>query len=234
MRTVRLELSRLPAAAAVAAVARASAARCAEAQMRSHAAARAGTIDELELWAAREAADTALGWPEYLAGAAASVLAVHALIAAAADARTTPREAAELDAAYLAIGAVTMLDSLIDRDADIATGQLLYASFYESPEAMASALLSAAGEATRQARPLPRAAHHAMTLVGVVAYYASAPAAKSAFAEPVMARLRRELRPLITPTLALLRAWRLAKRYRTTTEPPVLQLFEGEEERGKG
>ena len=69
-----------------------------------------------------------------------------------------------------------------------------------------------AGDAARQARLLPHAAHHVMTLVGVVAYYASAPAAKSAFAQPVTARLTAELRPLITPTLALMRAWRLAKR----------------------
>ena len=213
VRTVRLELSRLPAAAAVAAVARESAARCAQAQLLGHAAARAGTA-ELELWATREATDTALGWPEYLAGAAASVLAVHALIAAAADARTTPVDAAQIDAAYLSIGALTMLDSLIDRDADIATGQLGYARFYASPEAMATALVGVARDATRRARLLPRAAHHVMTLVGTVAYYASAPAAKSAFAQPVIARLIAELRPLITPTLALMRTWRLAKRVR--------------------
>jgi tetraprenyl-beta-curcumene synthase len=213
VRTVRLELSRLPAAAAVAAVARESAARCAQAQVLGHAAARAGT-DELELWARREATDTTLGWPEYLAGAAASVLAVHALIAAAADARTTSADAVEIDAAYLSIGALTMLDSLIDRDADIATGQLGYARFYASPEAMATALVGVARDATRRARLLPRAAHHVMTLVGIVAYYASAPAAKRASAQPVTARLIAELRPLIAPTLALMRSWRLAKRVR--------------------
>jgi hypothetical protein len=213
VQAARLELAALPAAAAVAAVAGESAGRCAEAQVLGHAATRAGT-DELELWARREATDTGLGWPEYLAGAAASVLAVHALVAAAADARTTPRDAAEIDAAYLSIGALSMLDSLIDRDADIATGELGYARFYESPEAMATALLRVARDATRQARLLPRAAHHVMTLVGVVAYYASAPAAKSAFAQPVTARLIPELRPLITPTLALMRTWRLAKRVR--------------------
>ena len=121
----------------------------------------------------------------------------------------------EIDAAYLSIGALTMLDSLVDRDADIATGQLLYAELLREPGGDGErARCGVAGEATRQARPLPRAAHHAMTLVGVVAYYASAPAAQSAFAEPVTARLIAELRPLITPTLALMRAWRLAKRVR--------------------
>jgi hypothetical protein len=52
-----------------------------------------------------------------------------------------------------------------------------------------------------------------MTLVGVVAYYASAPAAgDDAWARPVFARVERELTPLISPTLALMRGWRLAKR----------------------
>jgi tetraprenyl-beta-curcumene synthase len=210
VRTTRLELSRLPAAAAVAAVARESARRCIEAQVLGHAAIHEGTA-ELERWARREAADTALQWPEYLAGAAASVLAVHALIAAAADARTTRRDAAEIDAAYLSIGALTMFDSLIDHDVDTATGELGYARFYESPEAMASALLGVAEDATRKALRLRHAAHHVMTLVGVVAYYASAPTAANAFARPVTAHLCRELRPLIAPTLALMRTWRLAK-----------------------
>ena len=53
-----------------------------------------------------------------------------------------------------------------------------------------------------------------MTLVGVVAYYGSAPGAGSASALPVIAHMRSELRPLITPTLAIMRAWRLAKRLR--------------------
>jgi hypothetical protein len=53
-----------------------------------------------------------------------------------------------------------------------------------------------------------------MTLVGIVAYYASAPTAASDFARPLITPIRRELAPLITPTLALMRAWRLAKRVR--------------------
>jgi hypothetical protein len=56
-----------------------------------------------------------------------------------------------------------------------------------------------------------------MTLVGVVAYYASAPTADSEFALPVMRRIRRELEPLITPTLAVMQAWRTAKRLRGGT-----------------
>jgi tetraprenyl-beta-curcumene synthase len=208
---VRDALAQLPGSIAVAEVAQRSARRCAEAQVLSHAAARSGSA-ELECWATREASATALQWPELLAGATASVLAVHALIAAAADERISHKDAEEIDAVYLSIGALTMLDSLVDRQEDIAAGELGYVQYYESPELMAVRLVNVARDAAERARALPNAAHHIMTLVGVVAYYTSAPAASSAFALPVTAHVRRELQPLITPTLALMRAWRLAKR----------------------
>jgi hypothetical protein len=54
-----------------------------------------------------------------------------------------------------------------------------------------------------------------MTLVGVVAYYASAPSAQSDFARPVTEQVRQHLRPVIGPTLAVMLAWRAAKRART-------------------
>jgi tetraprenyl-beta-curcumene synthase len=215
--TVRLALAQLPAAGAVAEVALCAGERCAEAQALSHAAARAEreardrAVAELERWARREAAGTALQWPEYLAGATASVLAVHALIAAAADRHTTRADAQALDTVYLSIGALTMLDSLVDQREDRETGELGYLRCYESPERMAQRLASVAAEAVSGARALPGAGHHVMTVVGVVAYYISAPAARGAPARPVAERLRAELRPLIAPTLALMRAWRAAK-----------------------
>jgi hypothetical protein len=51
-----------------------------------------------------------------------------------------------------------------------------------------------------------------MTLAGVIAYYTSAPGAGSEIARPVTEQLQAQLRPLITPTLAVLRSWRLGKR----------------------
>ena len=137
---------------------------------------------------------------------------MHALIAAAADPRTTREDAVALDRAYLSIGALSMLDSLVDREEDIASGQLSYLDLYDGPEAMAEGLAKVAREGVTRARWLPHGAHHVVTLVGVVGYYASDPAANDdAFAQPVIARVKRELRPLITPTLALMRAWRMAK-----------------------
>jgi hypothetical protein len=213
-RAVVLAMGRLPGGPAVAAVARGAAERCVEAQVLHHSASRSG-IDEVRDWATAQAAGTGLGWREYLAGSTASVLAMHALIAAAADPRTTHEDAVAIDRAYLSIGALTMLDSLADREEDLATGQLSYVDLYDGPEAMAEGLSRVACDGVTRARGLPHGAHHVVTLVGVVGYYASEQAANDdAFARQVNARVKRELRPLITTTLALMRTWRLAKRVR--------------------
>jgi tetraprenyl-beta-curcumene synthase len=216
-RTVMLAMGRLPGAPAVAEVARGAAERCGEAQIQHHEASRLGShsgIAKLRDWATPRAAGTALGWQEWLAGATASVLAIGALIAAAADPDTSHADAEAIDALYLSIGALTMLDSLVDRKEDIATGQLSYVRFYDRPEAMANGLAKVARDGVTRARRSPNGPHHIATLVGVVAYYASASTANTEVGRPLIAAVRRELRPLITPTLALFRAWRLAKRVR--------------------
>jgi hypothetical protein len=212
-RAISLAMPRLPAAVAVAEVARQAAQRCAEAQILNHNASRSGTA-EARRWATLHAAGTNLGWQEYLAGATASVLTIAALIAAAADPATTRADAEDLDALYLSIGALSMLDSVVDRGEDIAAGQLGYLQYYDSPELMATRLATVAANAVLRARRAPNGPHHIVTLTGVVAYYASAPAACSDFARPLTAPVRRALRPLITPTLALMHGWRAAKRVR--------------------
>ena len=73
-----------------------------------------------------------------------------------------------------------------------------------------------------QARALPNGPHHLMVLVGVVAYYTSAPGANSELAAPIVKPLQRQLAPLIFPTLALMRAWRLAKRVRADGKLPAI------------
>jgi tetraprenyl-beta-curcumene synthase len=244
---VAKSLGPLPAAATLAGIMQRVLHRCGEAQALIHAAVRDGDA-ELERWATREAttdragrAQTVnslgrselggprlgrprLGWPEYLAGASAGVLTLHALIAAAADPRTTLADAEAIDATYLCIGALTMLDSLNDRKQDLAMGEPGYIRHYESREQLAERLAAVAREAAVEARALPHGAHHTMTMLGVVAYYGSASAAHGSLAAPVTARVRTELGPLMVPTLAIMRAWRLAKRvrrwshYSTTTD----------------
>ncbi len=210
--TVRDATAQLPAANTIMMAARRASTRCAEAQTRIHAVPRTGTL-QLERWAASEAAGTALGWQEFLTGGAASVLSMHALIAAAADPDTTTRQAAQIDTTYLSICALsTILDSLVDHERDTRTGASTgHFQYYENRDDLAQSLTHIAEHAANHARTLPHAAHHIMTLVGVVAYYTSAPAARSQFAEPLTTHLHQQLRPLIIPTLAVMRSWRRAK-----------------------
>lgn len=214
--------SRLPSAAATAGAARQSARRCAESQVRVHAAPLTG-VEQLEKWAKVAASESGLGWREYLAGAVASVLATHALIAVAAEESATTEQAVAIDAAYLSISALsTMLDSLIDYERDLRDGEPWYMGHYDDRGLLAERLVDVARHAVGQVHGLPHSGHHLMTLVGVVAYYTSAPEANSVEARPLIARLHSELRPLITPTLAVMRTWRLAKRLRirqTDTSP---------------
>jgi tetraprenyl-beta-curcumene synthase len=223
-------LAQLPAINAIADTSERCIARFAEAQIRAHAVNQLGDT-QFEEWATRQAAHTTLGWLEYFAGATSSVLGLHALIAAAGDPHTTLQDAAHIDTIYLYIGViVTMLDSLIDYERDIkSTGKQGYTRYYTDPRLVAQQLTHAARQAALHAHDTPNGAHHVMTLAGVTAFYTSAPTATSDFARPVTTHIRQELRPLITPTLAVMRAWRLAKRLRrrlpgkpsTTTQRPA-------------
>ncbi|HEY3864476.1 MAG TPA: polyprenyl diphosphate synthase [Solirubrobacteraceae bacterium] len=213
VQTIAGAIVELPATSAFAEMVHAAAARCAEGQAQTHAAKTIGNA-ELEQWAQREATDTALEWHEFLAGTLTSVMSIYALLATT-DANTTPRQAAAIDSTYLSIGALsTILDSLIDHEADVATDNVGYIARYADPDTLAGRLAEIIALVVAQTRTLPNAAHHIMTLAGVVAYYTSAPTADNDFARPTVIRTQQELRPLITPVLAVLRTWRLAKRTR--------------------
>jgi len=213
--TARDAIATLPASSVIADVGERAAVRCAIGQIRVHAAAQIGSA-QLEQWAQRGATEVeGLGWREFLAGSVASVLAVHALIVACADQEMDGCEAGEVDAAYLSIAALsTMLDSLVDYERDLTTGDPWLVKLYGEPELLGAHLANVAERAVAQTRRLPHSAHHLMTLLGVVAYYTSAPEAQSRRVSPIVKRLHSELRPMILPTLAVMRAWRLAKRAR--------------------
>lgn len=194
---VRDALALLPAASAVHETARARARHCARAQAYSHAAP----------------SELAAEPPELLAGSAASVLCLHALIAAAANPATTIEDARRLDALYLSIGALSMLDSLLDSDEDAAAGLPGFLDRYASPQEMGRRLVSVAQDAVVAAERLPRdGGHHMLTVAGVIAYYASSPGAIEPPARAVLDELRGQLGNLLAPALWTMRAWRTAKR----------------------
>jgi tetraprenyl-beta-curcumene synthase len=209
---VRFALARLPAAARLEDLLVAAARRSGEAQLQIHAASTMRDA-ELERWARQQAVESPQQWRELLAGAASSVLCVHALIAAAADPDSTHEQGAQIDRAYRWISALpTILDSLVDRELDARSGRVGYVALYDSSDELAVRLSEVAATAIDRARKAPNTAHHVMTLVGIVAYYGSAPTATDPAVCSATAPLRLQLRGLIGPTLALMRIWRLVKR----------------------
>ncbi len=231
-------LRQLPGAATVSASASASARRCAEGQARLHASAAPGDgagapgTETLEQWARERGADSGLEWREYLAGCASSVLAVHALIAAAAEPQSSQQEARKLDAAYLAIAAVvTILDSVVDEAEDRRHGRAGFIALYE-PGELPGRMRQLTREALARAREAPHGEHHAMTLAGVGAYYTTHPGARAPEAREVVDAVRGELAPTIWPAVAVLHGWRAAKRarriMRDTARAPAINSSHGD------
>jgi tetraprenyl-beta-curcumene synthase len=203
--------TRLPMAAAVAPAARKAAARCGESQTRTHAVAALG-VEQLSDWATGQATGTDLSWWEYTAGGTASVLSVHALIAAAADPWITVGAAEHLDRAYLYIAAIsTLLDSVVDHQSDLEDGGHSFIDYYgderQAGEGVERVIARAAAEAGR----LRHGAHHRMTAAGVAAYYLSAPTAKVPPGPAIRRRAAEELGPLLPAALGIFRLWRAGK-----------------------
>jgi tetraprenyl-beta-curcumene synthase len=214
-------LARLPASAAVSRVAGVAAMRCAEAQARAHAVPSEG-VALIEGWAIAEAARAGMPWRELLASAASAVISIHALIAAAADPQTTPGQASRLEVFHRATGVLaTVLDGLADRAQDERSGEdeLGYLRYFPDREALGEELVMIARRAVEEADRVAHGAHHLMTMAGVVAYYTSALDASNNSSKTIVAPVQRELQPLIAPTLAFMRAWRLAKRLREQSRP---------------
>ena len=177
--------------------------RCKGGQRRTHAAAASGDPAALRAWAeglgkvaeprirlssppagkVEDGVPAGEGylWWEVAAGASSSV-AAHALIAAAADPRTSAAEAEAIDAAYFPpVGALTvLLDDLVDRAADAAAGEHNHIAYYGGEEAAAERLALLVLRARAAIAPLRRRPLHAAILAGVVGFYAAALPARRA------------------------------------------------------
>jgi tetraprenyl-beta-curcumene synthase len=163
----------LPSAGAILPFACRAVARCGEGQSHTHAAA-GGSSQRLREWASRLMAPPGYEWWEVAAGASSSV-AAHALLALAAAPGASHPQAQLLDAAYFpSIGALTvLLDDLVDRESDRATGQHNYLQHYPSDTAATVRLEAIIGLARASTSQLDRAAVHGAILSGILAFYLS-------------------------------------------------------------
>jgi len=188
------EVAALPSWEAVREPAQRAALRCGEGQSHTHSAAATGETGGLKAWATRQESPAAYRWWEVAAGASSSV-AIHALIAAAADPETSVDEAELIDAAYFPpIGALTvLLDDLIDFEEDAAGNEHNYMNCYPSSEVAAERLSFIASEGRAATARLRHRHRHAAILAGVAGFYLSDPAARSERAAPIRKRMLRSL-----------------------------------------
>jgi tetraprenyl-beta-curcumene synthase len=178
---------------------------------------RQGGHDALERWARHQAADgPGLTWWQ-AAAAEGSSLAVHALIATAANADVRRQDVEAIHAAYFPwICALhSLLDSLVDVAEDEHAGQRNLLSYHASTEQAASAMEFLAQGATDACRHLPDELRHRVILNAMVGYYLSSPEARTPYARTIggsVARAARAFGPLLPSALALFKMRRALTR----------------------
>jgi tetraprenyl-beta-curcumene synthase len=202
-RAVRDGLRELPSADSVHAAMSPAAARATQAQVRKHALGELGE-GQLRSWAEEAAVGSGFEWREYLAGACASVLAIHALIVAGSEPSSSAWAAESIDRLYLAIGALAaLLDELVDHDAED-DGNF---GLRREPAELEHSLARLTEATAVQARHSQHPRRDLAILAGVLGYYATAPGARTAFAAPIAAQLR-DQHVWIGPACVLMGAWR--------------------------
>lgn len=201
-------LNALPAAEVVRATVVQAARRCGAGQSYTHDAIRLGPR-RLEAWAMTLSNATGLSWWEAAAGASSSV-AVHALVAAAAHPRASRADAERTDMAYgFGIGSLTvLLDNLMDREADAASGGHNYLNYYACPVSVAEGLSWIACRADTGVRALRKSHRHEAIVAGVLGFYLSAPEARTDYAQPITRELLAQASPAVWLILLAMRARR--------------------------
>ena len=106
--------------------------------------------------------------------------------------RTSPEHAAAIDDAYFPwIGAVnSLLDSVVDRQEDDATGQHRLLDYYTSPEHITERLELITTQAMARARELQPRHGHTLMVAAITSFYLSNPATQA----PDLYALRSHLR----------------------------------------
>ena len=204
-------LAGLPSFPALAPTARGAAARIVDFQALNLSEEQGGH-DALQRWAKEVTpAGSGLAWWE-TAAAAGSSLAVHALIATAADPHADGSDAREIDRAYFPwVGALhSLLDSLVDRSEDHENRQRSLLDYYHSPTDSAIHVASLATRARRATGRLAGPHAHRVMLTAMCSYYLSAPECHTAEAQTITRALTEALGIPLNVAITMFRVRRLA------------------------
>jgi tetraprenyl-beta-curcumene synthase len=208
--TCRRAVLELPSFPALAPVIQGAAARIARFQTLNLTEAQ-GSHEELREWAGQLAPPGAdLRWWE-TAGSAGSSLAMHALIATAANPHIDRDRARAVDAVYFTpAGALhSLLDALVDIDEDRVQRQRSLIGYYDSPTDAAMRISLLADRARAAATSLPNSHAHRVIFTAMCSYYLSAPQSDTARAQRIAAALSGSLGTPLTAALSMFRARRL-------------------------
>ncbi len=211
--TCRMALATLPSHAAVAAGASAAAARIVTFQSLN-LTERQGGHEALERWARQQVPDcSGLDWWQ-TAGAAGSSLAVHALIATAAQADVQRRDVEAIEAAYFPwICALhSLLDSLVDVAEDERAGQRNLLSYHASREQAAFAMRILVLRASDAVGSLADERQHRVILTAMAGHYVSSPEACTPYAGAIAGSVAAAVGPLLPAALVLFKARRALAR----------------------
>lgn len=163
-------------------------------------------------WAAREfPGQQDAAWWE-LSGAASAPLAIHALLALAAEPSCTESEIASIHDAYCpwVCALTTMLDSYVDQLEDSESGDHSYLAHYPSADLAQVSIQALVVRSVMEARSLPNGQKHAVIATAMIAMYLSKDAARTNQLQPGTEAFIRAGGSLTKLLLPILRVWRIA------------------------
>lgn len=203
----------LPAAQAIKQVLIKATERCAQGQSHNHA------LRSLLRWSLQQSPKDRYAWWE-IAAAGISCLAIHALLALAADRHSTLTDAKQLDHAYFppvcAISA--LLDSLADYHHDTGTANHSFIAHYRDPAHAAQRLIAITQDAANRIRRLRHRHHHKIILAGITSFYLSSPSTQNGFPALPTKRLAEHAGAIAAPMRTVMRARHKAHAARYPTE----------------
>lgn len=166
----------------------------------------------LRTWAAREfPEERELSWFE-LSGAASATLAVHSLLALAAEPTVSDLQIEETYAAYGRWISLTtaMLDSYVDQTEDAENGDHSYIAHYSDFDLAVDRTRHSIQRATQAALELSSGHRHAVIVGCMVAMYLSKDSARTPQMQQTTQELVRAGGSLTRVLLPILRTWRIA------------------------